>query len=146
MMAFRFALVAAAVTIGTAWGAGQSSAPPTAIYIGSAACSRCHAPIVERWKRTRMANVVRDPREHPEAIISDFSRPNPLVTFTKEQIGFSATGIYGALAHWVSARRREFGIRIAQRRCFSPRSVGLPVWGRNYRDDVTHSRRWVAVR
>jgi predicted CXXCH cytochrome family protein len=92
MMAFRLALVAAAVTIGTAWRAGQSSAPPTAIYIGSVACSRCHAPIVERWKRTRMANVVRDPREHPEAIMSDFTRPNPLVTFTKEQIAF----VYGS--------------------------------------------------
>jgi predicted CXXCH cytochrome family protein len=39
-----------------------------------------------------MANVVRDPREHPDAIISDFSQPNPLVTFTKDQIAF----VYGS--------------------------------------------------
>src|SRR2546430_3231041 len=54
----------------------------------SAACGRCHGPIFERWKRTRMANVVRDPREHPEAIIGDFTQPNPLLTFTKDQIAF----------------------------------------------------------
>ena len=67
----------------------QAQAPPA--YVGSAACSKCHGPIYERWKQTRMANVVRDPREHPEAIISDFTTPNPAVTFTKDQIAF----VYG---------------------------------------------------
>ena len=67
----------------------QSVAPS---YVGSQACARCHTPIYERWKNTRMANVVRDPREHPDAIVSDFDRPNPLVTFTKDQIAF----VYGS--------------------------------------------------
>lgn len=39
-----------------------------------------------------MANVVRDPREHPDAIIPDLSQPNPLVTFTKDDIAF----VYGS--------------------------------------------------
>ena len=50
--------------------------PPAATqpsYVGSQACARCHTPIYDRWKQTRMANVVRDPREHPDAIVADFS-------------------------------------------------------------------------
>src|SRR5579883_289157 len=61
--------------------------------VGSAACKECHAEIYERWKKTPMANVVRDPREHPEAIIPDLSQPNPLVTFSKDDIAF----VYGSL-------------------------------------------------
>jgi len=38
-----------------------------------------------------MANVVRDPREHPNAIIPDLSKPDPLVTFSKDDIAF----VYG---------------------------------------------------
>ena len=38
-----------------------------------------------------MANVVRDPREHPDAIIPDLSKPDPLLTFTKDDIAF----VYG---------------------------------------------------
>jgi len=73
--------------------AGTPSAPGTAAaYVGSAACARCHAPIFDRWKQTRMANVVRDPKEHPDAIIPDLAQPNPLVTFTKDQIAF----VYGS--------------------------------------------------
>jgi len=32
-----------------------------------------------------MANVVRDPREHPDAITPDLTAPNPLITFKKER-------------------------------------------------------------
>ena len=69
---------------------GTPSAPGTsAAYVGSTACARCHAPIYDRWKRTRMANVVRDPKDHPDAIIPDLSRPDPLVTFTRDDIAFT---------------------------------------------------------
>jgi len=73
--------------------AAQPPAPPPASpYVGSAACSRCHAPIYARWSKTLMANVVRDPKVHPEAIIPDLSKPDPLVTFTKDDIAF----VYGS--------------------------------------------------
>jgi len=61
-------------------------------YVGSGACRTCHAPVYDRWKNTRMANVVRDPKEHPEAIIPDLRRPDPLVTFTQADIAF----VYGS--------------------------------------------------
>jgi predicted CXXCH cytochrome family protein len=83
------------LTGGRAAGAVQPPATPAAVeatYVGSAACARCHAPIYDRWKRTRMANVVRDPREHPDAIIPDLTKPDPLLTFTKDQIAF----VYGS--------------------------------------------------
>ncbi len=86
------ALLVGCFWFGTMWVMGQSPVPSAATYVGSAACGRCHAPTFERWKRTRMANVVRDPREHPEAIVSDFTNPNPLVTFTKDQIAL----VYGS--------------------------------------------------
>jgi predicted CXXCH cytochrome family protein len=61
-------------------------------YVGSATCGACHAEIFRRWKQTRMANVVRDPKEDPGAIIPDLSKPDPLVTFTKDDIAF----VYGS--------------------------------------------------
>ncbi len=39
-----------------------------------------------------MANVVRDPKVHPEAILPDLSKPDPLVKFTKDDIAF----VYGS--------------------------------------------------
>jgi hypothetical protein len=38
-----------------------------------------------------MANVVTDPKVHPEVIIPDLRQPNPLVTFKKEDIAM----VYG---------------------------------------------------
>jgi hypothetical protein len=39
-----------------------------------------------------MANVVRDPHEHPDAIIPDLSKPDPLLTFSKDDIAL----VYGS--------------------------------------------------
>ena len=62
-------------------------------YVGSAACQPCHAEIYDHWKKTPMANVVRDPREHPEAILPDFSQTNSLVNFTAADIAL----VYGSI-------------------------------------------------
>ena len=62
---------------------------PAARYTGSIACQRCHAEVYNRWKNTRMANVVRDPKEHPDAILPDLTKKDPLVTFTREDIAFT---------------------------------------------------------
>jgi predicted CXXCH cytochrome family protein len=70
----------------------QATSTASAQYVGSSACQSCHRNIYERWSKTLMANVVRDPREHPTAITPDLSQPNPLVTFTKEDIAF----VYGS--------------------------------------------------
>ena len=69
--------------------AGHSS---SATFVGSAACKSCHADIYQRWSKTLMANVARDPKEHPDAIIPDLSIPNPLVTFSKDDIAI----VYGS--------------------------------------------------
>jgi len=61
-------------------------------YVGSAACQSCHGAVYDRWNKTRMANVVLDPKDHPEAIIPDLSKPDPLVTFTKDDVAF----VYGS--------------------------------------------------
>jgi len=76
-----------------AWPLMLSAQPaPSPRYVGSAACQPCHAEIYVRWKKTRMANVVRDPKEHPDAIAPDLTKPNPLVTFTKDDVAF----VYGS--------------------------------------------------
>ena len=65
----------------------------SAQYAGSAACKTCHPSVYERWKKTPMANVVRDPREYPDAIIPDLSKPNPVFPFTKDDVAF----VYGSI-------------------------------------------------
>src|SRR5262249_25668994 len=61
-------------------------------YVGSQRCKSCHATIFERWQRTRMANVVTDPKVRPEVIVGDFSHPDPLVKFTPQDVAL----VYGS--------------------------------------------------
>jgi predicted CXXCH cytochrome family protein len=68
------------------------SQTPQPQYAGSVSCRRCHAPTYERWSKTLMANVVRDPKAHPEAVLPDFSKPDPLLTFTLQDVAF----VYGS--------------------------------------------------
>jgi len=71
----------------------QGVASASAHYVGSAACQKCHAEIYDRWKKTPMANVVRDPRHHPDAIIPDLATNNVGPKFTRDQVAF----VYGSL-------------------------------------------------
>jgi predicted CXXCH cytochrome family protein len=71
----------------------QEATAASAHYVGSAACQKCHAEIYERWKKTPMANVVRDPREYPDAILPNLATNNVSPKFTKDQVAF----VYGSL-------------------------------------------------
>jgi len=70
----------------------QAHTISSAHYVGSQACAKCHAQIYERWRKTPMANVVRDPQKHPDAIIPDLAT-NDVYKFTKEQVAF----VYGSI-------------------------------------------------
>ncbi len=70
-----------------------AAAPAAPDYVGSAACRSCHPKIYERWRKTPMANVVRDPAQTPGAIIPDLSKPDPLVKFTVQDVAL----VYGSV-------------------------------------------------
>ena len=70
----------------------QSQSLASAHYVGSQTCEKCHAQIYQRWEKTPMANVVRDPRQHPEAIFPNLST-NTVSKFSKDQVAL----VYGSL-------------------------------------------------
>jgi len=70
----------------------QATATNSSHYVGSQSCKSCHAQIYQHWQKTPMANVVRDPREHPGAIIPDLAT-NTVARFTKDQIAL----VYGSI-------------------------------------------------
>jgi predicted CXXCH cytochrome family protein len=67
------------------------SQPSEAHFVGSESCKGCHAKEYQGWKQTRMANVVQDPKEHPDAVLGDFTHADPLRTFDLDQVAF----VYG---------------------------------------------------
>jgi len=70
----------------------QVQAPLAARYVGSVACQSCHGEIYSRWQKTPMANVVRDPREHPDAIIPDLAT-NTISPFRRDDVAL----VYGSI-------------------------------------------------
>jgi predicted CXXCH cytochrome family protein len=72
--------------------AQQEQTTASARYVGSQACQKCHQEIYQRWKKTPMANVVRDPREYPDVIIPNLAT-NPFTKFTKDQVAL----VYGSV-------------------------------------------------
>jgi predicted CXXCH cytochrome family protein len=64
----------------------------SAYYVGSQSCQKCHAQVYEHWRGTPMANVVRDPREHPDAIMPDLAT-NSIAKFSKDDVAL----VYGSL-------------------------------------------------
>ena len=72
--------------------AAATTRQPEATYVGSQSCRRCHTATYERWSKTRMATVVTDPKEHPEVVLPDFSKPDPLLTFKLDDVAF----VYGS--------------------------------------------------
>ena len=88
----------AALAIGSSFGSAQPAPaqaepmPPKASFMGSASCQKCHAEIYAGWQQTRMANVVLDPKQHPEAVLGDFVHPDPVRTFGLDEVAF----VYGS--------------------------------------------------
>ena len=70
----------------------ELASTPQAHFVGSEACRSCHERTFDTWKQTRMANVIRDPKVHPEAVLGDFAQHDPHVTFGLDQVAF----VYGS--------------------------------------------------
>lgn len=68
------------------------AAPRQPHFVGSKSCRKCHQKEFDGWKQTRMANVVRDPKTDPEAVLGDFHHPDPNRPFDLDQVAF----VYGS--------------------------------------------------
>jgi len=114
-------------------------AKPADGYTGSAACKDCHESQYERWRTTRMANVVVDPKQHPEAVLGDFKTPNPLVTFKPKDVAF----VYGSKwkQRYFVKRGDDYFVLGAQWNVITKAwskyhvDVGTDWWAEHYPDD-----------
>lgn len=87
MRSVRF-LMALLVCVAWVWTASGQRAT----YVGSESCKSCHAKEYAGWKQSRMANVVRDPRVVPEAVLGDFTHASSVRTFGLDEVAF----VYGS--------------------------------------------------
>ena len=79
--------------------AAQAKDAGAAQYVRSQSCERCHKEAYAGWKQTRMANVVLDPKVHPEAVVGDFVHPDPARTFKLDQVAFTWQPMEAALLY-----------------------------------------------
>jgi predicted CXXCH cytochrome family protein len=70
----------------------QASSVLAAHYVGSKACQSCHQEIYSRWQKTAMANVLRDPKVHPDAFAADPATAPEDLRFSKDDVAF----VYGS--------------------------------------------------
>jgi predicted CXXCH cytochrome family protein len=70
----------------------QTAAVKDAHYVGSQACQSCHQEVYARWQKTAMANVLRDPKIHPDAIAADPATAPEGLRFTRDEVAF----VYGS--------------------------------------------------
>jgi predicted CXXCH cytochrome family protein len=71
-------------------------------YVGSRACAPCHRAIYDRWVKTPMANVVRDPKQDPSIVLADLTK-NDVAPFKIEDIAL----VYGS--RWKQRYLRKVG-------------------------------------
>src|SRR4029078_6386858 len=92
-------LLVTAILLSLCFGQHSQAASPAPVqvavsgraYVGSAACRECHAAVYARWSKTRMANVVTDPRVRPQVVIPDFAKADPLLNFKLDDVAL----VYG---------------------------------------------------
>jgi predicted CXXCH cytochrome family protein len=91
-MSFRvFITLLSIVLVAVCVSVNVHSQTPPRTYVGSATCGDCHQTVYQRWAKTRMANVVTDPKVRPQVIIPDLSKPDPLLNFKIDDISL----VYG---------------------------------------------------
>ena len=61
-------------------------------YVGSESCKTCHLKEYNGWKKSRMANILLDPRQHPDAVVGDFTHSDPVRTFNLDAVAFTYGG------------------------------------------------------
>ena len=112
-----------------------------ATYVGSRACQSCHAATYATWEKTPMANIVRDPKLHPDQVKGDFSKPNPLVTFRLADVAFIYGGVWKQRYFYKKGNDyfmypAQWDVQNKVWRAFNP-APGTDWWTNVYPNDMT---------
>ena len=89
LVAYIRAIPRVAGPTGEGVAAQQAAAVQGAQDVGSKACASCHQEIYARWAKTRMANVLRDPKTHPDAFAADPATAPAELRFSKDEVAFT---------------------------------------------------------